>query len=297
MTQNCGIAFYSDLLARHDYALVDRTLVPAETLEDFPLIPLVPLELRSDEPKMPALLPLEPGAAYLGRLAARMKAGEEDPVFSPVATLISTSPDIKQSVLAFHLTSRLIIRGAWGKFLVYFYRSNVFPHLVRILSPRQLQSLFGKKGEIRAWTFCFQDEWQIVPEPEIREGVSFDLFVTDEQLESIILIGMVNEVLDEYREGTGHPWAGYAEWDKQARRAELSLGIAQRACRLTDPDDQKAFAMHALAHGGRFYRHPLIENILGAVASRPGTYSELASRITDGQWAAIRTETPLAATD
>jgi len=289
MTQANDIAFYSALLQRHQYAFVDRVFTSEKMLEGMPIIPLVPKELRSDAEQMPALLPLGQGAPYMSRLAAMMKAGEEDPSCNPVDTLIVVTPDIEQSRLESHLISRLIcLSPKRGKVYLRYFSSDVFPHLLRVFSPAHLKSLFGPHGEVREWTYRFQNDWITVPAPYVTEDVlPLAWVVTKGQLEALTIVGDVSRVLDTYQERIGRPWNSHAEWDAKARVAEISIGIAQNVCCLRDPIDLKTFALHALTYGERFYRHPSIENILRDTASRPGAYHAATSKLTKNEWATV----------
>jgi hypothetical protein len=50
---------YPDLLARHDYAILNKTALWTQPWHaELPLYPLVPRELPGDADKMPPLLPL-----------------------------------------------------------------------------------------------------------------------------------------------------------------------------------------------------------------------------------------------
>ena len=290
MTQEHNILFYSGLLARHQYAFVDRAVVPAETLEGLPIIPLVPRELRSDAQQMPALLPLAPEAPYMERLSVAMKMGEDNATLDPVDTLIAVAPDISQNLLASHLTSRLIVHFQRNKAFLRYYSSDIFPHLVRVLPPGYLKSLFGRRGEVQKWTYRFQGDWISVPVPYVSEGEGVPNFwaVTAEQRKVLDIAGEINQTLDEYRAKMGRPWNDCQEWEVKARVTEYSIGIAQQ--HLSDPDDLKAFALHALTHGEHFYRHPAIENILHNAASSPGAYREATRHLTENEWAKVAAE-------
>ena len=152
MAPNHDTAFYSALLAQHQYALVDREVASEDALKGLPLIPLIPDELEGDVNAMPALLPFGPKATYMERLAVSMKAGETDPRLNPVSTLIVVSPSVKQKALKDHLVSRLIVTSPQGRTFLRYYSSDIFPHLVRILSPARLKSLFGPLNQVQRWT-------------------------------------------------------------------------------------------------------------------------------------------------
>jgi len=286
-------AFYLALLARHQYALVDREATPASTLEGLPLIALVPDELEADACAMPAILPLGPEMPYMERLAVSMQEGEEDRNLSPIGTLIVVPSSVRLDVLKAHLISRLIVASPQGRAFLRYYRSDIFPHLVRALSPARLKSLFGPSGQVQEWTYRFQNDWITVPAPSITVGVPRHWNVFKDQREALDLVNDVNRVLDTYREKMGRPWKDHAEWEGKIHVAELSIDVARRIYHLRTPDDFIAFAMQALTHDERFYLHPTIQNILRRTASCAGAYCNATSNIADDEWAKMIAELPL----
>jgi len=291
MDQKHDFEFYLDLLTRHQYAFFDRMATPEDMCELFPFIPLVPDYLRSDAHRMPGLLPLAPDAPYMEHLAACMTLEVENPSINPVATLIEVSPDVNQRLLEIHLTSRLIVYSPQGKAYLRYYSSDIFPHLVRVLSPERLKSLFGSDrnllGRVQKWTYRFQDEWITVPAPEVTKGVPIAWTVLREQREALNLVDKVDKALDAYQTEMGRPWNDYAEWNEKACAIELSLDVAQRIYHLSDTDDLATFAMQALTHGERFYSHPRIHSLLRHTAPRPGAYSNASYDIKDDEWIEI----------
>jgi len=295
MSQAHNMEFYSELLERHQYALVDRVAISAEILKRFPLVPLDHWELRNedDSDQMPALLPLEPGAPHMELLAACMTLGEEEPGANPVATFIVVSPDIKPGRLQTHLSSRLIVQSPQGRAFLRYYSSDVFPHLVRILAPARLKSLFGPEKQVYQWTYRFQNEWITVPVPDVTKGVPLSWIIRREEHESLDLVGEVNKTLDAYQKKMGRPWKDHAEWNEKACAAEHFIRIAQRTHRLDAPADLIAFAMQALAHGERIHSHPRIHNLLKDTASRPSAYHDAVRHIADDEWVAMAAELSL----
>jgi len=286
---NC-VTYYSDLLARHQYAIVDRAALPESTLKRFPLSLLVHRELENDEGMLPGLLPLEKDAPYMKLLAACMVLGQKDPSLNPVGTLIVASPDIEPRRLETHLTSRLIVYSQQGRAFLRYYSSDIFPHLVRILAPARLKSLFGPQGQVYQWTYRFQNEWITVPVPDVTEGVPLTWIIRREEHESLDLVGEVNQALDTYCDNMGRPWNNHAEWNEKACLVERSMGVAKRTYHLSASMDLVAFAVQALTHGERFYDHPRIHNLLQETASRPCAYRDATIAITDEEWAAMDVE-------
>jgi hypothetical protein len=292
MSQGHDISFYSDLLARHQYALVDRAFASQETLEEIPTFPLVPRPLKVAADEMPVLVPLNPKAPHMAFLADCMKKGESDTSENPVDTLIAVSPDVKQQLLERHLISRLIVKSPQGEAYMRYYSSDVFPHLVRILSPARLKSLFGHDGGIygaavQHWTYRFQNEWITVDAPVTEDVAPTSWIITREQRESLDHVGELSKALDTYRDNMDRPWKDHVEWNEKACIAERSMGIAKRTYHLSAPTDLVAFAVQALTHGERFYNHPRIHNLLQETASRPCAYRDATIAITDEEWATM----------
>jgi len=294
MSQTHDIGFYTDLLAQHQYALIDRAAASAEMLAKFPLVPLIPdlLKNKDDIKLTPALLPLPSDAPYMALLAECMKAGEKDASENPVDTLIVASPDVGQRLLEVHLTSRLIVYSPQGRAFLRYYSSDIFPHLVRVLSPERLKSLFGPREQVCQWTYRFQNEWISVHAPELTEGVPLSWMVSREERESLDLVGDVNKTLDARQQKTGRPWNSHAEWNEQAAVAERSISVARRIHLLSAPADLIAFGTQALTHGEGFHRHPRIQSLLKDTASRPGAYRDATHGMTDDDWTAMAAELP-----
>jgi len=292
MNQGHDIEFYSDLLARHQYALVDRAVASAKILEKLPLVLLVPSSLRSDEHVMPGLLPLGPDKPYMGYLAECMKKGETDASENPVDTLLVVSPDIEQRQLELHLISRLIVFSQQGKAYLRYYSSDIFPHLVRILSARRLKSLFGPKGQVCQWTYRFQNEWIPVPAPDVDRGVPLAWVIRRENRDSLDIVGDVSQAVDIYQEKLNRPWKDHAEWDKAVRLAERSIGLARRTYHLSAPADLNAFVIQALMYGERIHTHPRLQRLLQDSASRPHAYRDATHGITNDEWVAMAAEIP-----
>lgn len=224
MTQGHDIAFYSALLACHQYAFIDHATTSAETMEGLPLIPLVPWEMKRDIALTPALLPLTPESPYMERLAVGMKMGESNVSLNAIKTLIATAPNIEQCRLEKHLISRLIFyRQHGGRGFLRYYSSDIFPHLVRALPPSRLKKLFGLDGQVLNWTFRFQNDWITVPAPEASGPMLQAWIMTKTDIEALDLVGEIEHVLGIYRKEMGRPWKDYAEWDEKARAIENIL--------------------------------------------------------------------------
>jgi len=294
MNQTHDMGFYRELLLQHQYAFVDRAAASENMVAKFPIIPLVPARLKNenDIKLTPALVPLEPDAPHMELLAACMTLGEKNPSVSPVATLIVVPPHINSARLKAHLISRLIVRSPQGQAFLRYYSADIFPHLVRILSPARLQSLFGPKEQVSQWTYRFQNDWITVPAPEVTEGVPLSWIISQGERESLDLVGEVNKTLDAHQKTMGRPWNDRAEWNEKASAVELSIGVARRLYRLSAPADLIAFGTHTLAYAKRIYTHPRIHGILQDAADHPGAYHDATRVITHDEWLSMAAELP-----
>lgn len=279
---------YEALLARHDYAIIDRAaLVDESEIDGLPLEPLVPFELRGDADTLPALLPLEAGASYMKTLADTFEAADAGLGRYPFTCLLG-APDVKPGRMKSHLANRLILHSPrGGKDFLRYYSPRVFPQLVRVLSPEQLRALYGP---IQIWTFPFQQEWQSHPAPEVTGIVPAFWSVKTEQRERLDRVIRLNAVLEARKNQLGRPWANLAEYSDVSQTADEALETAQSRYRLTEADSV-AFALHALAHGEHFHCHPRIQTLLRvAWKNKEMPYAAIAAMIDAPTWEAIAAE-------
>jgi len=286
---------HRELLERHNFALIDRAAVHHRPWHDsLPMVPLAPEILPSDEAAMPALLALEPDAPYLDVLERSLIAAEENPSWHLLSCLLVVAPEVGPDDLADHLTSRLILDSPKGKVLLRYYDHRVFPHLVRTLSPAQLQALFGPEEQVWQWTYRFQNEWITVPAPEITEGVPLYWQVDARTREKLEYTGLINTVLRKRSQHLKRPWQDWKEYENNIDPAEAAIVLGQHRYRLSAPDDLAAFGLHALNHGADFHLYPFIQRILcDETRRKPGDYAFATECLTHDEWAEIVTETPL----
>jgi len=250
---------YETLLARHDYAIIDRAALADESeMDGLPVEPLVPKIMQGDADKMPGLVPLEPGAAHMEMLVYHLECVEQG--LGPcLLSCLLAAPDTTPERLGAHLTNRLILHSPRdGIDLLRYYDPRVFQNLERILTPKQLRALYGPVTE---WTFRFQEEWISLPAPEVT-GVMPQLWAVranqHEQLNRIILL---NDVLARRKNSLDRPWHDLGEYQSAAQTADEALEAAQNRYRLSKADSI-TFARHALEHGKHFHRHPRIQTLL-----------------------------------
>ena len=276
---------YANLLAQHDYALVDRgALYPESWHSHFPLIPLVPRQLHDRAATLPGLLALKSlDDASTTRLIENLhaaQAGEEEPL---VSSLLVTHGS-EQASIQTHLERRFDTSSVQGRFLLRYYDPRTFIHFERILT---LPWLRGMYGPICGWTIPFQDAWLTLPAPEVGLTVSAWV-VTREMREEIDRIGSVNMALKKLRKHLGRPWRDLAEYTGFAAQADKALITGVREG-LKVPNDLIAFAFHTLAYGEGFHHYPCIQRVLEKARQNSsfGYAGAAITMVSEQEWADI----------
>jgi hypothetical protein len=209
------------LLARHDYAIIDRAALFDESeAGDLPVEPLVPRILKNDAGKMPWLVPLTPGEPHMEMLAYHLECVEKGSGPCLLSCLLA-APESTPGHMGIHLTKRLILHSPrGGKDLLRYYDPRVFQNLPRILKPEQLRALYGP---VTAWTFRFQDEWLTLPAPEVSGVVPEYWAVNDAQRVRLNQVILLHPVLDAHRKQLGRPWRDLDEYAAVADAASRAL--------------------------------------------------------------------------
>jgi hypothetical protein len=279
---------YEELLAQHNYAIIDRALLEDESeIDGLPVEPLVPHEMRGDVGILPMLLPLEAEAPYIKTLIETFEAADFGLGRYPFTCLL-TAPGVTPSRMKAHLTARLVLHSPrGGKDLLRYYDPRVFPHLVRILTPEQLRALYGP---IQAWTFIFQQAWQSLSVPEVAGIVPGFWVVDDEQHAQLNRVIQLNTVLSTRQDKPDRAWVSLAEYSDAAQTADAALKTAQTHYRLSEADSA-VFALHALEYGEQFHRHPRIQPLLRAARqNKDMPYAATASKLDARSWAQVAAE-------
>jgi len=278
------------ILAKHQYALVDRFSVGELACEGLPIEPLIPTVLRSDADVMPGLLPLTPDAPYLPQLVENIQYANEGVQQHLLSALLAVPPEIEHKVLHQHLRGHIAIHlpGAVRYFLRYF-DPRFFPHLVfRILSTRQVRCLFGP---ILEWTIRFESEWVPIPVPQFDGPFPSILIASAEQKKSLDDVIVLNMGLLQRNQTLGREWANFDEWRVAMEASVAALQVAREAYRLEQRDDIVAFISHALLHGEHFHRHQTIQRLLEDTAQHKVSYAARAALLKAGDWVLIESET------
>jgi hypothetical protein len=281
---------YAELLARHDYALVDRYPLWAEPWhDDLPLVPLVPEALRGDANILPALLDLKSlDATQTSRLAENLRevhAAQQGRERRVISSLLAVSPDTTAQKLQKHLESRFHMWSPQGTFLLRYYDPRAFIHFARVMDTPLLRAMYGP---IRIWTIPFQNKWIALPAPEAGPTRLF-WGVKAEQREKLDRIGYINMALKELCEYRDWIWRDVAEYTDAAEKADRALSIAAREFKFKIPDDLIAFAFHSFIYGTQFYRHPRVQQLLAEVQKdeQLGYAGAAITMVSEQEWAAI----------
>jgi hypothetical protein len=273
------------LLARHHYAVVDRTLLAPEQWHDnLPLQPIVPFNMN-DSTRYPALLPLaELTPPQQELLCTNLREAEY--TRDRVISCLFAAPDTPTPQILFHLSHCLAFRrSAQPTHLLRYYDSRVFPHLCRILTPQLLRGLFGP---ISVWTYLFQNEWISVTPPADIPPRSFTTTTTAEKWNQMLHIIHINEALRLWREKLDQPWAGPEEFNDASAKVDRVLQTADRDYpQLEDDAALITFSLHSLLYGEHFYRHPRIQALLHDIKQTGTHYTTATDALDEQAWLAI----------
>ena len=235
-------AQYEDLLAQHDYAIIDLTNIGAEDWHrELPLQDIVHREMRGDIGRTPKLLSLEASAPYMGWLVENLeaaRAGREEYLFSCLLAAPETSPD----EMMIHLENRVVFDSPQGIGILRFYDGRAFPHMLRMLD---IYSLGGLFGPIKTWTFRLLDEWISVQPPE-TELVRTHWRLPGNVRERLDRITPINKTLNAWQRRHKQPWRNLDAFQAISEFAEQTLRDIQNEGQLQDEDEQIAVVLNAI---------------------------------------------------
>ena len=278
-----------ELLACHNFALVNPSLIAWNAwLDGLPLKPVVPYIMRGDASSMPHLLPLPPDAPYLQQVADNLSDRPEQ-----LALYCLIDAPESPEVMWAHLHNVLLTRAHLSIYFIPFYKPRVFPHLLRIVRPQELPSLFGP---IRTLSFPFQDEWVSHTPPEFPGELIPSLWQANaEQRQRMNRVQHLREVLDWYRREVMDfaPWPDYATYLDTMARIEQAMEYAITRYGLIHADDYREFAWHSLRYGENFHLHLRMQDLLDALPQEsPGKrhgYADALRTLTEQDLAALAT--------
>jgi hypothetical protein len=288
---------YPELLAQHDYAVVDHAAIfPEPWHEELPLRRIVPQVLEESAHLMPSLLPLRSLTAeqepllYENHEAAQQ--GRRGDLLSCFFVLAQKEAD--PDALLQHLTDHLLLHSPQGYALLRYYDPRVFIHLRRLLEPGQMRALFGP---FQTWTFRFQEEWIRLSAPEAPEAPEAPADegpweFSEAQRQRLDRVGYINTALADWNKKLARPWHGLAEYDQLAEQADRAIVRAQQDYQLKHSQDLSAFVRHTLRYGENFHLHPLIQELMRELPNEHAGYADISYQLEESDWAAIAAETP-----
>lgn len=277
---------FMNLLSSHTHAIILWPQVVSSVWhQKLPVHPLVPRNYESDARMMPVLLKLdEAGSNLLKQICGNLEEAVESPSMHLLSCLLNVPSETSTSSLVFHLTDKLMLNGfkpKGHKFILYYFRSKAFLLMQRVLAPEQMRQLFGP---IETWTVLFQNEWTAFMPPETTRIIPELWMASDEQLQRIQHIGLINQVLDQQIEETNQRWASLDDFYAAAEKVEQTLAFAVQRYHMLDYDDIILFAGHAMKYGKDFHRHPNIRGLLRIVEQQGWGYAQESMSLTEEDW-------------
>lgn len=265
----------TDILLRHDYALVDQLAVDSLP-DDLPVLPLVPHKLEKDAHLLPLLVVLsELSQERRLELQAQQdmaSANGQAPLFT---TLLSSPADPNKMRL--HLKERLIVRLADNaKALLRYYDPRVFAQLQWILPTQCLASLFGP---ITQWSVYLDDTWHSDSAPSEAHSVWLVDKPSSARLERIAMINQTLALLPlETRAG---------KRTQLGEQIDRLLVYAQERYGFEREADRIAFALHSISVHPQFDLHASIRTLIASLTEQQQTYSDATALLEPAAWQRI----------
>lgn len=281
------------LLDRYDYAVIDRHAVWNKlAFKNWPLVPLIPVLLRGDADKMPALLPLEKNASWLPELAENLEAAARGDEQCLLSLLFNPTPGTRPIDLEGRLAGQMVTYHKQSRLFLRYFDFRVFPHIIRrvFATPRRAARFYGP---VQEWACRFEGRWLAFPDVggEFPRSPYIATLLPEEH-GKIKRLGEVNTALHLCRTERNRPWDDWSEYEAAAEIADHAVQMAQNRYGLTAWDDIVGFAGHAVVHGEDFHLHPIIQNILQATQGSNGGYTGRAAVLSKERWACIEAEAP-----
>lgn len=257
------------------HALIDQVMVEALP-DEVDAAPIVPPDLENDAHLMPLLINL--GTVELAQRSVFIEWYETylaeygDP---PVAAWLKADSD--QSLLMAHLARQLVARlYDRNRYLLRYYDPKVFAHLRWILTPTQMQRLFGP---IRAWTYSFEGHWETVSNPD--QASSAPELLSEVQSQQLSRTAAVNKVMKKTGRAKNHQ-----DFEDQARQVSGYVFRAQ-AYGWAAERDWVTFATLCAVHHPYFDQHSIIKRVIHEMAHDDTNFTDAAALIDDATWQVV----------
>jgi Domain of unknown function (DUF4123) len=282
-------AFDHRLLTAHRFAIVDVSqrehLSPSWQTKV-----IAPAFLEQDIGRCPILVDLTSFTPadrdyWLQRCASQVATRE------PLLFGIFLQTQAETDVVLSHLRRRLVMRLPQREqpLQFRFYDPHTLTQLPRILGDQGLQWLFGP---IVAITYAITGHLSRIDKPTIElfnEATPSTTFrLSQEQQHALLRLSAVNRVLMQQPLMNSE-----VQWRQMSVRADTLIQRAQQQ-RLSEMDDQIAFALHGLNVHERFDEHPKIRAVLKklhtCLPDDELDYRELTAAFTEDDWQQIRRE-------
>ncbi len=261
-------------LGEHQYAIIDRILVP-ELPESWSPVELVSPMLAPQARLYPWLVPLHQLSsgewdAFMARLSQH-----SDSDALPDRSLLLSSPHPVQVVRNALVTALYFKDARQNGHILRYYDPRVLFHLHWMLSPWQLFNQLPAQ-EIPGWTFCLEGKWHTLIFPERVSYQPGDL--TEIPMEQLQRIGLINRVLQELSFN-----GEMVQRQEISRKIDILLGQAM-TCGLSTQEDCMAFAFQGLTQREGFWMAPKMTVFLARARQQPDCYRDETSDWDEHRW-------------
>lgn len=268
-----------------DFALVNPLQVEALHWEDLPNTPLVAGALQEQQHLFPRLVTLrslpEPQRMDLLGRSERWQRDSDMPLFS--ALLQSRASPGR---VASHLTKRmLLVSPEDGQVWLRYHDPRVFKHLEWLFTDAQMRAFFGP---IEAWTWCdpLNGKWYRRSQPESAPSAGLQL--SKEQWGSLRRMKLLNLSLRAIsRKSLQIVLDG-----EVASRLDGYLREAIDQEGMSEPDDVRLYAEHALRYGVQLHQHPTMRTLIEDARTGECSYVGSCAELSDADLSAMAKQSP-----
>ncbi|RLK31666.1 DUF4123 domain-containing protein [Cupriavidus plantarum] len=256
---------YHRFLDDFTHILLNPLRLGRDTLDDLPLVPVIPERLADSADLMPVVVRLDaiPRARKI-RLIEDARAWREE-FRSPYFNACLVCPETTAEHLAVQLARNLVVAAPSAKrFLLRFDDPNVLTQLLRIFDDARLDALMGT---VTAW------HWED-PLGKVRTRLRgatppVRLAIAPPQWPALHRVGLVNQCLKQLLRDDALP-----EGDAVTigRALDDALLVAASRHRLKDADDRRLYAMQHVSRGVPPESDPQLHDALARAASGEISY-------------------------